>query len=268
MLTHINGAAVLLSHCLYCTPDDTDLRGFLLELFCYFYTLAASTHGGRMSVDIPLASAIFESPWLKGHRSQGMLLGASPELFLIILRLSASLHQASTVECSMETLHLHLSSIQSDLWQCFVDHVAIAHDESDSDTGRLASELYFWACQVQVEMALRPDRPREDEAIQAIVSTFMSVLDKIPTDSPANGVLCWPLFMVGLCAVSTKHQAAISARFKAIYSGWRSSIPLQTSKYLTQRWKEEKSRSAEPSAANPTDAVTDLALLDLPVILV
>ncbi|OAA60378.1 Zn(2)-C6 fungal-type DNA-binding domain protein [Niveomyces insectorum RCEF 264] len=276
LLIHINGAAMLLSRFLYYTPEDPDLRGFLLELFCYFYTLAASTHGSRMSLDLPLAAAILESPWLRTHANQGMLLGDSPEIFLIILRLSVLLHGKSTTTnaaCHGDALDAQLSSIQLDLWRSSMEPVppereASSGTGSHADAGKLASELYFWGCQIQIELSQRPGRPKEDETIQALVSTCMAILERIPSDDPANGVLCWPLFVVGLCAVNSKHRAAISNRLQAIYAGWRSAIPLQTSKYLTQRWKQEKNEAVRPASATPTNSTTDLTTLNLPFVLV
>ena len=92
LLTHINGAATLLSERINRNSGNADLHGFLLELFCYFYTLAATTHGHQMKVDTALAFQIFHCPMLLEHRIQGMLLGSSPKLFYIILRLSMVLN--------------------------------------------------------------------------------------------------------------------------------------------------------------------------------
>ncbi|CAH0055929.1 unnamed protein product [Clonostachys solani] len=267
LLTHLNGAAMLLSRSLCRTPDDPDLFGFLLELFCYFYTLAASTHSSRLSLDFSLFAAIFACPWLKGHRNHGMLLGDHPELFLLIYRLFSLLQQAPASHQDKELFHSQVRVIQSDLWALYMDDSANTASGSGVDMGILVSELYFWACQLETERVLHPEWAKEEAGIQSIVSTFMSVLEAVPADDSANGVLCWPLFVVGLCAVSVRHQTVILARFKTIHAGWRSPIPLQTSKYLATRWREERERTEAAAFPGWEDAATSLAQLDLPVIL-
>ncbi len=220
-----------------------------------------------MKLDLPLTLAILESPWFRGHQTQGMLLGDSPEIFLFILRLSVLLHHPSTPGHDTGFLTSQLSAIQLDLWQYYLDNFVHCSSMSETYEGKLISELYYWACQALVQMILKPDKKEGDESVQYIVLAFMDVLERISTGSPANGVLCWPLFIIGLCTASVRHQSAISTRLKTIEVGSRSFIPIQTSRYLSQRWKQQRSHASEASS-DLNVAVSRLALLDLPVILV
>lgn len=241
LLAHINGATTLLTHCLHTTPESAELRGFLLELFCYFFALAASTHGSRMSLDTLFANELFHSPFLKRHQSRGMLLGNSPELFLIIIRISTVLQRTEDWYANQDTIIAELEYIERDLWQ-----VAI---ESSSSDGRseivLISELYYVACQLQLKKAMQPNLTPDDTLVQDFVQSFASALEQLPAESAANGVLCWPLFVVGLCTVNGKHRALLTTRLKAIHKGWRCGIPLQISKYLTRKWKENNGGSLD-----------------------
>ncbi|KAL5338577.1 hypothetical protein BJX70DRAFT_366233 [Aspergillus crustosus] len=62
LIPHLNAAATLLLRRLPTTPQNLNLRKFLIEMFCYFFSITAFTHGSRLA--FPEASCIFQFPGL------------------------------------------------------------------------------------------------------------------------------------------------------------------------------------------------------------
>lgn len=52
-----------------------------------------------------------------------------------------------------------------------------------------------------------------------------------------NGLLVWPLFVAGLCAVASTHQCIIIGRFRTIYKTCRTDIMIRSMEFLRDRWK-------------------------------
>ena len=141
--------------------------------------------------------------------------------------------------------------------QCFPGQGATCHSKSatagfESSEAWLTSELYYLACKLQIRQATQPIAATENEPWQNLLFAFFVTLEKLSIDSPANGVLCWPLFIAGLSAITGKHRSAILARLKAIGTGWRSSIASQTSKFLTRQWKESRNSESVMAATTAT----------------
>jgi hypothetical protein len=244
------------------------MRGFLFEVFLYFFTLAASTHGSRMQLDSTLAYEIFRSPLLKGHQSQGMLLGTSQELFFIILRLSALMHGTTSPLLDSATIRSELLLIDMELLQFLMNLMDSSLPNNGNSEPVLCSKLYGLACRLIVKKTLQPTLPDNDDSIQEIVSAFSTSLELLSPTSLAHGVLCWPVVIIGLSAINGKHRSLVTARLKTIQEVWRSDIPLQSAKYLAQKWKEDKNRSFEGASTTVLGSVYRQDILELPVILV
>lgn len=242
MLIHINGAILLISNRLKDVPENPDLRGFLLELFCYFFTLAASTHGSLIRSDDKFAYQVFHSPFLQSHHGRGMLLGAQSEVFHIILRLSVALNRHSNSLPDQSSLQLELASIQSDLSQIEI-HSQPDQDSQSEDIGsptelHTTSKLYYIACQLLLYQLMYTDQSLCDELVSEALPLFFDTLESLPLSSSANGVLCWPLFIAGLSSNTGRYRSAVLSRLKTIETGWRSPIALQASKHLNRMWKD------------------------------
>jgi hypothetical protein len=241
-LIHINGAITLISIRINYAAENPELRGFLLELFCYFFTLAVSTHGSRINSDDQFAYRVFHSPFLQSHQSRGMLLGAQSEVFHIILRLSVTLNRHFSSPSNGASLQLELSAIQSDLWRVSIytnpDQISQGEDFGCSIELHITSNLYYLACQLLLYQVMNPELSIHDEMTRETLAKFFETLERLPTSSSANGVLCWPLFITGLSLKTGKYRSAIISRLKVIETGWRSPIALQASKHLIRRWKE------------------------------
>ncbi|PYH88375.1 hypothetical protein BO71DRAFT_445303 [Aspergillus ellipticus CBS 707.79] len=202
----------------------------------------ATTHGHRMRLDMQFAFQLFDWMSLQKHQSQGMLLGSSPELFYIILRLSVVLNNTPSLGSNHATLS-ELSSIEQDLERFSIDQTFTSHHRSDKtdlelNEAQLTSKLYYLACKLQLSQAMQPTAPISNKSKQKLVTAFFETLEILPIKSSANGVICWPLFIAGLSTITGKYRSAILIRLRTIETGWRSSIALQTSKYLTRQWKE------------------------------
>lgn len=242
LLIHINGAITLVSSRLNYSPENPDFRGFLLELFCYFFTLATLTHGSRVRSNDQFTYRVFHSPFLHGHRGRGMLLGATSELFYILFRLSMVLNRRSDSAFDQHALQLELSSIQYDLLRISTDPTLDQNSQkkesSSSNDLQLTSKIYYIACQLLLYQVMYSGVLVCDDLIRETITQFFDTLEKLPISSSANGVLCWPLFIAGLSSDKGKYRSAVLSRLKAIETGWRSPIALQTPKHLNQRWKD------------------------------
>lgn len=242
LLIHINGAITLISNRINYAPENPDLRGFLLELFCYFFTLAASTHGSRINSNDEFAYRVFHSPFLQSHQSRGMLLGSESEIFHIILRLSVTVNRHSIRPSNQTSLEMELSAIQSDLWRVSIhtnpDQILGTENVDCSAELHITSNLYYLACQLLLWQVMHSGTSIYDELARETLARFFETLERLPDTSSANGVLCWPLFIAGLSLNTGKYRSATLSRLKLIETGWRSAIALQASKHLIKRWKE------------------------------
>lgn len=249
------------------TPESSDLRGFLLELFCYFFTIAASTHGNRIKSNDEFAFRVFNSPFLRSHRGRGMLLGAQSEIFYIIFRLSVTLNRYSGSQSNRDSLQLELLSIQSDLSRVIIQHESKQYLQTEESGHfpelQIISSLYYLACQSLLHILMYPGLSVSDEPIRETIRQFFETLERIPLSSSANGVLCWPLFIIGASLNTGKYRSTILMRLRVIETGWRSPIALQASKILTQTWKD-----CRPAVGPPITSGPSLGVDQLPIILV
>lgn len=236
------------------------MRGFLLEMFTYFFTLSAFSHGRFLFIS--QIRQLFGSPLLMRHQSYGMLLGTSRELFHIIIRFAQLCHQSKPEDSDTVEKRMELISLEWRLrnWQ-FASADVDPDDLVDGDV-MLASELYRLACLVSVVKAMDPLLATNSPAVQELVSVFIATLEKLPLESPVNTTLCWPLVVVGCYALVGTHRRIISARLKKNIETYKGENLVNSLRFLRSTWKREKEMRARHSGASEL-VFTSPTLFDL-----
>ncbi|KAB8207780.1 fungal-specific transcription factor domain-containing protein [Aspergillus parasiticus] len=274
IVPHLNAAAALLLRRLHYTPEDLALRSFLFELFCYYFSLVAFSHGSKLS--LCQASAIFNSPIVTQYLQQGNVMGTSQRLFMCIFRISMLVEKVTSerqIHDSPARAELVMLEEQLIAWQ------AELPSRRDADVAWLndaiTSELYRLACLIYIKKVLDTSLSDHSPPIQALVLAFVEHLGHLPPDAPSNNILCWPLVVAGLSAVVVTHQRAISTRLGQIYDIWRSDILCQSAAFLRQKWRDDRNHSAAASSGehgkgqnDSPVAINDILKLQFPVILV
>lgn len=165
LLPHLNAAAVLLQQRLHFVPRNTEVRTFLLEVFCYFFALTTFSHGPCLA--ITPAAQIFESLRLKNDniQSQSLLLGPSQNLIITIFEAPAlTMHSVPCILMN-DARRSQLTSLESQL-QNWHRNVPIEdtvmgksdkHEKSDDDMVML--ELYRLACLASRTPSTRKSHP-------------------------------------------------------------------------------------------------------------
>ncbi|KAL4816950.1 fungal-specific transcription factor domain-containing protein [Aspergillus spinulosporus] len=250
LLPHLNAAAYLLQQRISSIPSDPSLRAFLLEIFCYFFSLTSFTHGSSLILD--RASEIFNS--IDYRTGQSLLLGPSQELIITIFRITRlTLHSpyiSEIVRSELESIEFQLESRSTTSRVSLavhdpgeqmcetINHLSFSYDD------RVVFELYRLACLIFVKQAIDPlISPRAPE-LQKIVGCFVTELETLSHDSPSNGLLAWPLVITGFCAVAHAHQRIILARLRIIHKTWRTDIFPQTVDFLCRLWGLNTGESA------------------------
>lgn len=193
-------------------------------------------------MDIAPAAGVFESISVQGGnvKSQSLLLGPSQELIATIFRVSMLTMYFSNKPMDDER-RLELTNIELQLQS--LDMSAPTTDTKQNYQGDLSHddlvlfELYRLACLVYVRKTLDPQASPRDPSLQQIITSFVNELGSLPGGSSLNGLLVWPLAVVGLCAVVSAHQRIIIGRFRTIYKTWRTDIMVRSMEFLRDRWK-------------------------------
>lgn len=113
-------------------------------------------------------------------------------------------------------------------------------DDSLAEHEHISAELYRLACLLYVKQALEPDIDRQSAQIQHIVAQFITNLLLLPPTSNANGILCWPLVVVGMLSVISTHQRLIGGRLRRIQDIWKSDIASKSTSLLSQKWRQDR----------------------------
>ncbi|CAG9990189.1 unnamed protein product [Clonostachys byssicola] len=229
IIPHLNAAAALCHNCSDgSTVFDPHLQGLMFEVFYYIFTLTAFSHGH--SLPLQVTSKIFTSPLLSEDHCQGMLLGLRcRRVFRAILQISilkSSGDQAIETKLKILEAQLHEQPIYS------------GQNTENDYTDELTSELYRLTCLIYIKKTLNPSLPDSSAAVQNLIEQFISILNTLPLASPANNILCWPLFVAGMSSILPYHQRLIVGRLRRNYnSWWRSDILSKTADFLSRNWR-------------------------------
>jgi len=237
MFPHLNAAALLCSNRSFSTAQNPLLRGLLFEVFCYIFTLTSFSHSGNLQ--LPLALQVFNSPFL-GNQYQGILLELSLELFHMILRISILINKTSSSSFFDPTTRTELELIETQLYNWQHPKTSEDTEKIASNDESIASELYRLACLIHVKKILTPDLSLQSPEIQHLVLQFTINLKDLSPTSPANGILCWPLVVAGMCATAGTHRRLILGRVRKNNEMWRSEIFTKSADLLCKQWREDK----------------------------
>ncbi|KAL4901570.1 fungal-specific transcription factor domain-containing protein [Aspergillus multicolor] len=203
LLPHLNAAAFLLQQRICLAPPDPDLRAFLLEVFCYFFSLTAFSHGSSLIMD--LAAQVLDS--IDYCTTRSLLLGSSQKLIITIFRITRLAKDSPRMS---GTVLAELADIESQLACDTINQKSLnIHEQSDpmpgsigqadySQEDRIMYELYRCACLIYVKQTIDPLMSPRAAEIQYIVNCFVAKLETLPPDSPSNGLLAWPLEEVAI----------------------------------------------------------------------
>lgn len=244
LLPHINAAATLCYNRSFSAAKDARLRGLLFEIFCYIASLASFSHGRNLP--LPLALQVFNSPFLSGSQYQGILLGQCSKTFCFILQVAMLTSNMDPNDLLHETKASELRSIEAQLTDRLM--YGSASNGSPAVDERTTAQLYRLACLIHVRRTLEPDLDPKDPVLQGPVTEFVKYLNMLPSTSPANGILCWPLVVAGLSSVVTTHQRLITGRLRKNHETWRTDILSMSADLLSRQWKQRKECSSVPNS--------------------
>ena len=174
-----------------------------------------------------------------------MLLGPSQSLITTIFQVTRFVMRAPSMMYGLFRSELAIIEHQLQNTRNFTNLATLESEDphhqaerrivySQEDTTLI--ELYRLSCLVYVKQILDPDVHPQDNALQHLVNSFVDELSTLEGDSPLNGILTWPLLVIGLCAVTRAQQCLIMARLRQIYKIWRTDIFTTTMDFLRQRW--------------------------------
>ncbi|KAL3456523.1 fungal-specific transcription factor domain-containing protein [Aspergillus heterothallicus] len=268
LLIHVNAAATLCCRSLQQQPTNPELREFLFGLFCYFFSLAAFSHGTNMLKE-PAAN-VFEYQLAQSSPQRPdedvLFFGPGERMFWTIFRVSTIASQQPLSKSEDDVRRMELSALETELhhqtinfntspenrlpstlYKVNTNHTSSnSHEQTqytDHERARDKStvfELYRLACILYIKRTLDPHDiplPHSDRDLQDLVASFITHLDVLPESSFANGILCWPLVVVGLCALNPAHQRAILARLRIMHRTWRTDIFSQNIEFLRAHWE-------------------------------
>ncbi|KAI9045974.1 Zn(II)2Cys6 transcription factor [Aspergillus affinis] len=220
LIPHINAAATLITQRLHMVPANSELRKFLLEMFCYQYSLTAFTHASSLSLH--QGNQIFETPGLMEYLQGGAILGISQKALFVVFRVSLLLSQLPSPTSPNEELDpktkSKLLATESQLQITQPPFIPTPEMNTETLSDGLAFECYRLACLIYLRYTISPSTSISDPYIQSLVSQFIAYLTYIP-ESPSDGFTCWPVVVVGLCAIQKEHRAAITTKLKNTRGG-------------------------------------------------
>ncbi|KAE8376951.1 fungal-specific transcription factor domain-containing protein [Aspergillus bertholletiae] len=235
ILPHLNAAATLLRPRLHTMPPNSSLRKFLVEMFCYFFSITAFTHGAHLALGE--ARQIFEFPGLLEHLESGSIMGTSQKIFLIMFRVTLHSARSQDTILSNHRRYHDIVSAEQDLRNIRASFHARPEMSTEVINDGVTFELYRLACLIYLQSLTDQSISIGAPSIQNMVSSFVAHLSMLPSESRSDGFICWPMVIVGRCAVNQKHQTAITLKLRATFAKFRSDIFSKNLTMLKQHWR-------------------------------
>ncbi|OJZ82582.1 hypothetical protein ASPFODRAFT_143292 [Aspergillus luchuensis CBS 106.47] len=239
ILPHLNAAAFLLQNRIHCGNMNTELRGYLFEMFCYFFALARFSLGSKLL--IAQADPIFASPSIIRLIQHGHIMGTSQSLFIAIYRISRLSHNlqssksAAVLSARQELLLLDQELIA---YQSQLTHDNTMDQEHLNDV--ITSNLYSLACRIHIRALFPPHGSDDKDIVHSLVEEFINNLQHLPPHSPSQNILCWPLVVAGLSARNSAHQRIIVAKLNNIHEEWKSAVFSKSADFLREQWRRDR----------------------------
>lgn len=216
-----------------------DLRGYLYEVFCYFFSLTAFSLGHKLS--LIRAYAIFDSPSFIGNIHHGHIMGSCQRLFTTIFRFSTLTQALASDDLqSQSAARFELLQMDEELQTCQVEPAAEQAPGFEHDDSTITYELYRLACRIHVKVLISSGTPNQDGAVQSLVEAFVAHLQTLPPNSPSHSILSWPLVIAGVSATESRHQRAIVNKLAHIYEGLQAEIFSKSAAFLRAKWKKDR----------------------------
>ncbi|KAJ5333632.1 uncharacterized protein N7506_007415 [Penicillium brevicompactum] len=239
ILPHLNAAVLLLQNRICRGSLHLDLRGYLYEVFCYFFSLTAFSLGHKLS--LIRAYAIFDSPSFIGNIHHGHIMGSCQRLFTTIFRFSTLTQALASDDLqSQSAARFELLQMDEELQTCQVEPAAEQAPGFEHDDSTITYELYRLACRIHVKVLISSGTPNQDGAVQSLVEAFVAHLQTLPPNSPSHSILSWPLVIAGVSATESRHQRAIVNKLAHIYEGLQAEIFSKSAAFLRAKWKKDR----------------------------
>ncbi|PLB51517.1 hypothetical protein P170DRAFT_506516 [Aspergillus steynii IBT 23096] len=242
LIPHLNAAATLITQRLHTVPGNSELRKFLLEMFCYLFSLTSFSHSSLLSLH--QGSQIFDTPGLMEYLQGGAILGTSQKALFVVYRVSKLLSQlSSTTPNSQNTdgdldpkTRSKLLATETQLQTTQPPFSPTPDMNTETLSDGITFEFYRLACLIYLRYTVAPSTPIKHPYIQSLVTQFITYLSYLP-ESPSDGFICWPVVIVGLCAVQKEHRGAIATKLKKTHERWRSDIFTKSLGFLRAWWR-------------------------------
>ncbi|GAT31235.1 hypothetical protein RIB2604_04100460 [Aspergillus luchuensis] len=231
ILPHLNAAAFMLQNRIHCGSMNTELRGYLFEMFCYFFALARFSLGSKLL--IAQADPIFASPSIIRLIQHGHIMGTSQSLFIAIYRisrLSHNLQSSKSADVLPARQELLLMDQELRAYQSQLTHDNTMDQEHLNDV--ITSNLYSLACRIHIKALFPPHGSDDKDIVHSLVDEFINNLQHLPPHSPSQNILCWPLVVAGLSARNSAHQRIIVAKLNNIHEEWKSAVFSKSADFL------------------------------------
>ncbi|GAB1193714.1 hypothetical protein APSETT444_002942 [Aspergillus pseudonomiae] len=196
---------------------------------------SAFTHGAQLVLSE--ARQIFEFPGLLQHLESGSIMGTSQKVFFIVFRVALHLSQFESSMLPDKRIYADLVSAKQDLRNIRASFHVQPDMSAEMINDGVTFELYRLACLIYLQSLIDGSISISAASVQEMVSSFVTHLAMLPPESPSDGFLCWPMVIVGRCAIQQTHRAAISTKLKTIFDKFRSEIFSRNLTMLKQHWR-------------------------------
>ncbi|KAK1145026.1 hypothetical protein N8T08_004741 [Aspergillus melleus] len=198
LIPHINAAATLITQRLHTVPANSELRKFLLEMFCYLFSLTAFSHASSLSLH--QGNQIFETPGLMEYLQGGAILGTSQKALFVVFRVSILLSQLPSARTSLNgeldpKTKSKLLATETQLQTTQAPFIPTSNMNTETLSDGITFECYRLACLIYLRYTIAPSTPICDPYVQSLVSQFITYLSYLP-ESPSDGFICWPVVVV------------------------------------------------------------------------
>lgn len=228
---------------------DDETRTFLVEIYSFLVVVSeisiSENSDGWILED---ASFLFPLISVKG-RGSGFICGSAQNLFQLIPQASAVARkciaeQTNFGSTSWETVSAFLS-IRSTVQRW--------GSQATNSADIICGKLYQQAILIYLETSFRTfDQTgavaffEYSTAVQQAFQISISLLESFPIDSAVSTALCWPLVVIGACAMTSQHQSIIYQRLIDTSDYVGISHARRAAQLLEMVWKKDHTSQRSP----------------------
>lgn len=228
---------------------DDEVRTFFVEIYSFLIVVSEISFGEDSNGWI-LEDASFLLPLIsvKG-RNPGFICGSAHSLFQLIPQASALVRRRITEQTNLgstswETVSAFLSMRSTvQRWE------SQATNSADIICGKLYQQailIYLETCFGAFDTIGTVAFFEYSTAVQQAFETSMSLLESVPVDSAASTTFCWPLVVIGACAMTSQHQTTIYKRLMDISDHLGINHARRAAELLEIVWKKHHTSQRSP----------------------